>query len=328
MLDKIILITGGTGSWGHELIKQLLEKSPKEIRVFSRNETVQFEMQQQFINDDRLKFIIGDIRDKHQLIYACQGVHYVFHLAALKHVPVCEYYPYEAIKTNIHGTQNVIEASIQMQVEKVTYVSTDKAADPSNTYGMTKAIGEKLMVHANVQTKKTKFICVRGGNVLGTSGSVVPLFKKQIKKSSQVGITDANMTRFFLTIEDAVGLLFKAVYQGRGGEIFVMKMPACKITDLAEVLIEDSKKENVKLTEIGIRPGEKLSEMLLSEVESKTSISFDQNYFVVLPTMPIEGLQEYYASYPLVDVKSFSSQQDLLAKHEVKQMLLKGGFLQ
>ena len=134
------------------------------------------------------------------------------------------------------------------------------------------------------------------------------------------------MTRFFLSIEDAVGLLFKAVYQGRGGEIFVMKMPACKITDLAEVLIEDSKKENVKLKEVGIRPGEKLSEMLLSEVESKTSISFDQNYFVVLPTIPIEGLQEYYASFSLVDVKSFSSQQDLLAKHEVKQMLLKGGF--
>lgn len=246
MLNKIILITGGTGSWGHELIKQLLEKSPKEIRVFSRNETVQFEMQQQFINDDRLKFIIGDIRDKDQLVYACQGVHYVFHLAALKHVPVCEYYPYEAIKTNIHGTQNVIEASTQTQVEKVIYVSTDKAADPSNTYGMTKAIGEKLMVHANIQTKKTKFICVRGGNVLGTSGSVVPLFKQQIKRSSQVGITDANMTRFFLTVEDAVGLLFKAVYQGRGGEIFVMKMPACKITDLAEILIEDSKKKTLR----------------------------------------------------------------------------------
>ncbi|MEB9739765.1 polysaccharide biosynthesis protein, partial [Bacillus cereus] len=159
------------------------------------------------------------------------------------------------------------------------------------------------------------------------SGSVVPLFKQQIKKSSEVGITDANMTRFFLTVEDAVGLLFKAVSQGRGGEIFVMKMPACKITDLAEVLIEYSGKEKVKVKEVGIRPGEKLSEMLLSEVESKTSISFDQNYFVVLPTIPIEGLQEYYSSYPLVDVKSFSSQQDLLGKHEVKQMLLKGGFL-
>ncbi|KEK22945.1 UDP-N-acetylglucosamine 4,6-dehydratase family protein [Bacillus gaemokensis] len=327
MQNKIILITGGTGSWGRELIKQLLKKSPKEIRIFSRNETVQFEMQQQFLNNDKCKFIIGDIRDKDQLIHACVGVHYVFHLAALKHVPVCEHQPAEAIKTNINGTQNVIEAAIQNQVEKVIYVSTDKAADPSNTYGMTKAIGEKLIIHANLQTKKTKFICVRGGNVLGTSGSVVPIFKNQIQTRSQLGITDLNMTRFFLTVEDAIELLFKATYEGRGGEIFVMKMPACKIIDLAEVLIEDTGNKKVHITEIGMRPGEKLSEMLLSEVESKTSVCFDKDYFVVLPSIQIEGLQEHYSSYPPVNLSNYSSQQGLMQKYEVKQMLKKGGFL-
>ncbi|HEK9102324.1 polysaccharide biosynthesis protein [Bacillus pfraonensis] len=327
MYNKTILVTGGTGSWGHELIKRLLKESPKEIRIFSRNETVQFEMGQQFANHDNLKFIIGDIRDKEQLHSVCKGVHYVFHLAALKHVPVCEYHPYEAIKTNIHGTQNVIEASIQNEVEKVIYVSTDKAADPSNTYGMTKAIGEKLIIHANLQTKKTKFICVRGGNVLGSNGSVVPLFINQIKEHSRVDITDLDMTRFFLTIEEAIELLFKATYEGRGGEIFVMKMPACRIIDLAEVLIENSQNTNVQIKESGIRPGEKLSEMLLSEVESRTSICFDEDYFVVLPTIHIGGLQEYYSNYPRVTLQNYNSQQELLKKNEIKHMLQRGGFV-
>ncbi|MEK4916161.1 UDP-N-acetylglucosamine 4,6-dehydratase family protein [Bacillus sp. FSL E2-8887] len=327
MYNKTILVTGGTGSWGYELIKQLLKESPKEIRIFSRNETVQFEMQQQFNNHDNFKFIIGDIRDKEALVSACKGVHYVFHLAALKHVPVCEYQPYEAIKTNINGTENVIEASIQNNVEKVIYVSTDKAADPSNTYGITKAIGEKLIIHANLQSSKTKFICVRGGNVLGSNGSVVPIFKNQIKEYSKIGITDFDMTRFFLTIEEAVELLFKATKEGKGGEIFVMKMPACKITDLAEVLIEDSQNADVQIKELGIRPGEKLSEILLSEVESKTSICFGEDYFVVLPTIHIEGLQEHYSNYPPVTLSNYSSQQEFLQKSEVKKMLKKGGFI-
>ncbi|MFZ7807526.1 UDP-N-acetylglucosamine 4,6-dehydratase family protein [Bacillus thuringiensis] len=327
MYNKTILITGGTGSWGNELIRQLVKETPREIRVFSRNETAQFEMQQKFTNHDNLKFIIGDIRDRGALVSACKDVQYVFHLAALKHVPVCEYQPDEAIKTNINGTQNVIEAAIQNHVKKVIYVSTDKAADPSNTYGMTKAMGEKLIIHANLQSSKTKFICVRGGNVLGSSGSVVPLFKNQIKEHARIGITDFDMTRFFLTIEDAVRLLFKATYEGKGGEIFVMKMPACKIIDLAEVLIEDAQKKQVQIKELGIRPGEKLSELLLSEVESKTSVCFDEDYFVVLPTVHIEGLKEYYSNYPSVTLSNYNSQQDLLPKNEVEQMLKKGGFL-
>ncbi|PGU00193.1 UDP-N-acetylglucosamine 4,6-dehydratase [Bacillus cereus] len=327
MYNKTILVTGGTGSWGYELIKQLLKETPREIRIFSRNEMVQVEMQQKLANHDNLKFIIGDIRDSEALVSACKGVHYVFHLAALKHVPVCEYQPYEAIKTNITGTQNVIEASIEREVEKVIYVSTDKAADPSNTYGMTKAIGEKLIVNANLRTNKTKFICVRGGNVLGSSGSVVPIFMKQIQEYSRVGITHFDMTRFFLTIEDAVGLLFKVTYEGQGGEIFVMKMPTFKIKDLAEVLIEDSGKTNVEIKEVGIRPGEKINEILLSEVESRTSICFDEDYYVVLPTFHIEGLQEHYTNYPPITITNYSSHQELLTKKEVKQFLKKGGFL-
>ncbi|MDO6632237.1 polysaccharide biosynthesis protein [Bacillus thuringiensis] len=327
MYNKTILVTGGTGSWGYELIKQLLRETPREIRIFSRNEMVQVEMQQQFANYNNLKFIIGDIRDREAVVSACKGVHYVFHLAALKHVPVCEYQPYEAIKTNITGTQNVIEASIEREVEKVIYVSTDKAADPSNTYGMTKAIGEKLIINASLRTKKTKFICVRGGNVLGSSGSVVPIFMKQIQEHSRVGITHFDMARFFLTIEDAVGLLFKATYEGKGGEIFVMKMPAFKIKDLAEVLIEYYGKINVEIKEVGIRPGEKINEILLSEVESRTSICFDEDYYVGLPPFHVEGLQEYYTSYSPITITNYSSHQELLTKKEVKQFLKKGGFL-
>ena len=171
---------------------------------------------------------------------ACERVDYVFHLAALKHVPVCEDQPYEALKTNVIGTQNVIEAAIANKVKRVIYISTDKAANPSNFYGMTKAIGEKLIVYANLLHSEHKFVCVRGGNVLGTNGSVVHLFMNQIKNKQQVSITDMNMTRFFLTLQDAITLLFKASEESIGGEIFVMTMPTCRIVDLAEVLIEAS----------------------------------------------------------------------------------------
>lgn len=174
-----ILVTGGTGSWGYELIRQLLPQEPKEIIVFSRNESTQVAMQRSF-EDNRLSFCIGDIRDREALIRATEEVDYVFHLAALKHVPVCEEQPYEALKTNVVGTQYVIEAAIENKVKKVIYISTDKAANPSNFYGMTKAIGEKLIVQANLLRTDTKFVCVRGGNVLGTNGSVIHLFHKQI----------------------------------------------------------------------------------------------------------------------------------------------------
>jgi UDP-N-acetylglucosamine 4,6-dehydratase len=233
-----ILVTGGTGSWGYELVRQLLPLNPAEVIIFSRNESNQVAMNRTF-EDSRLSFCIGDVRDREALSRACAGVDVVFHLAALKHVPVCEDQPYEALKTNVIGTQNVIEAAIENKVERVINISTDKAANPSNFYGMTKAIGEKLIVYANLLHSSTKFVCVRGGNVLGTNGSVIHLFIDQIRNKNQVSLTDRGMTRFFMTLQDAVHLLFKATVQSIGGEIFVMTMPNCRIVDLAEVLMEE-----------------------------------------------------------------------------------------
>lgn len=325
--NKTILVTGGTGSWGYELVRQLLNYEPKEIRIFSRNESNQFTMKQEFDSNPLLHFIIGDIKEKEELIEACQGVDYIFHLAALKHVPVCEDQPLEALKTNVTGTQNVIDAAIACYVDRVVYISTDKASNPSNFYGLSKAMGERLIIHANTLNTKTKFVCIRGGNVLGTNGSVIHVFKKNIRYKGKIGITDINMTRFFLTLEDAIKLVFKATRESIGGEIFVMKMPACKIIDLAYVLIEDSGKENVEIEVLGVRPGEKIHELLLSEYESRTTIVYDPQYFVILPPIHIEGLREAYANYKPANLYNYNSSKELMTKEEIKQMLKKGRFI-
>ncbi|WP_372632105.1 polysaccharide biosynthesis protein [Cohnella sp.] len=323
--DRRILVTGGTGSWGYELIRQLLPMNPAEVIVFSRNESSQVAMSRAF-EDPRLTFRIGDVRDREALSKACKGVDILFHLAALKHVPVCEDQPYEALKTNVIGTQNVIEAAIENKVERVINISTDKAANPSNFYGMTKAIGEKLIVYANLLHSDTKFVCVRGGNVLGTNGSVVHLFMNQIKYKEQISLTDRKMTRFFMTLEDAIRLLFKATAQSIGGEIFVMTMPTCRIVDLAEVLM-DALGKRVEMVESGIRPGEKIHEILLTEYESLNTIVYDDQYLVILPTLDIPRLKEHYEAYDPVDFDSFSSSQSLMDKQEIRAMLQRGGFL-
>lgn len=325
--DQTILVTGGTGSWGYELIKQLLIQTPKEIRIFSRNESNQFTMKQEFDNNSKLKFIIGDIKEKDTLDSACTDVDYVFHLAALKHVPVCEDQPIEALKTNVFGTQNIIDVAIQNKVRKVIYISTDKASNPSNFYGLTKALGERLIIHANTLNTETKFVCIRGGNVLGTNGSVIHVFKRQIREKGVIGITDPNMTRFFLSIEDAIKLVFKATFESVGGEIFVMKMPSCRIIDLAMVLIEASNKKNVDIEILGKRPGEKVHELLLSPFESKTTITFDQEYFVILPQIPIEGIMDHYSNYNFVNIDDYDSSKELMNIVDVKEMLMKGGFI-
>ncbi|GAB6929285.1 polysaccharide biosynthesis protein [Paenibacillus sp. JCM 10914] len=324
--NQRILVTGGTGSWGHELISQLLPLNPKQVIVYSRSEATQVAMDREF-EDPRLTFRIGDIRDKDALTAACQDVDYVFHLAALKHVPVCEEHPYEALKTNVVGTQHVIEAAIENKVKKVIYISTDKAANPSNFYGMTKAIGEKLIVYANLLSKTTQFVCVRGGNVLGTNGSVVHVFKNQIRQKGQISITDQHMTRFFLTLKDAISLLFKASIESIGGEIFVIMMPTCRIVDLAEVLIEASGRTDVTLVETGIRPGEKIHEILMSDFESLTTVAYDDEYLVILPTLDIPNLKDHYQHLPKVSFNSFSSEHQLMTKSEIREILKRGGFL-
>ncbi len=321
-----ILVTGGTGSLGYELIRQLIAYHPNKIVVYTRSESAQIAMKHA-LDDPRLCFCIGDIRDIEALAKACADIDYVFHLAALKHVPVCEEQPIEALKTNIIGTQNVIDAAMQNHVEKVIYMSTDKAADPSNFYGMTKAIGEKLMVLSNHFNIRTKFICVRGGNILGTSGSVLPMFIKQIAEKGHVEITDNRMTRFFMTQQEVSRLLIKAAIDGKGGEVFVMAMPACKILDLAGVLIEASDKDSIGVVESGIRPGEKIHEVLISEYESQNAVRYGKHYIVILPANPNAELKRHYSACPPVAAKTYASDGALMSREGVKRMLRKGGFL-
>lgn len=320
-------MTGGTGSWGYELVRQLLKENPKEIRIFTRNESNQFTMKQEFGIHPKVHFIIGDIKEKDALIEACHGVDIIFHLAALKHVPVCEDQPIEALKTNVVGTQNVIDAAIACNVHRVVHISTDKAADPTNFYGLSKAMGERLIIHANTLKSNTRFVCIRGGNVLGTNGSVIHVFKRQIQEKQKVGITDPNMTRFFLTIQDAIKLLFKATFESLGGEIFVVKMPACKIVDLAHVLADASNKENVEIEILGIRPGEKINELLLTKYESQTTIAYDEEYYVILPSIHIPGLKEHYSNYTPINLESYHSGTGLMNRNEIKKMLMKGGYI-
>jgi UDP-N-acetylglucosamine 4,6-dehydratase/5-epimerase len=325
--DKTIFITGGTGSWGYELVKQLLLHRPKEIRIFSRNESHQFTMKQEFDNNPKLHFKIGDIRDREALIEATEGVDYLFHLAALKHVPVCEDQPLEALKTNVLGTQHVIDAAIHHKIDKVIYISTDKASDPANFYGLSKAMGERLITHANTLHANTTFVCIRGGNVLGTNGSVIHVFKKAIHQKGKIGITDPAMTRFFLTVEDAIKLVFKATFEAVGGEIFIMKMPAIKITDLAKVLMEASGTKDIEFETLGIRPGEKIHELLLTINESNSAIVYDDRYFVILPDIKTEAIKDQYKGYKKVEITDYNSSQNLLSLKEIQSMLAKGGFI-
>lgn len=326
---KTILITGGTGSWGNELTRQLLDNGAGEVRIFSRNELSQVLMQRKF-NESRLNFIIGDVRDRESIEAAAQGVDYIFHLAALKHVPICEEQPQEAIKTNITGTINVINTAIKSHVKKVVYVSSDKAVEPLNLYGMAKAVGEKLIVQANNLIGTTSFVCIRAGNVLGTNGSVVPYFIDQIKKYNKITITDEKMTRFFLTLPEAIQLLFKAVENSYGGETFVMKMPSCRITDMAKVLISEYGNESTEIQVTGTRPGEKLNEVLLSQYESENAFYYDEDYLLILPTLKIKGLHEHHdhcKSLKKVDFKEYSSGDVLMDCSQIKTLLKKGRFI-
>ncbi|MCR2804446.1 polysaccharide biosynthesis protein [Paenibacillus soyae] len=323
--DTTILITGGTGSWGQELTRKLLPFRPKEIRVFSRNEFAQVQMQRSFDHPD-LRFVIGDVRDQEAVTDACRNVDYVFHLAALKHVPVCEHQPDEALKTNVIGTENVIRASIQHGVKKVIDVSTDKAVDPINFYGMTKAFAEKLMIRANSLSETTRFVCVRGGNVLGTQGSVVPYFKSLLQQKKDIPLTSHEMTRFFLTVSEAIDLLLKASIDSVGGEIFVMNMKACKIDQLAEVLIERFSDGSSKIKETGIRPGEKLHEVLVSHYEAERTYQYGGQYFVILPEEPSRQLIDKYSALAKAGFPSYQSNLTILPKTEIKQMLQDGGF--
>ena len=276
--NKTILITGGTGSLGKKLTEIILkEYSPKTIRIFSRGELLQVQMQAKFA-DERLRFFIGDVRDKRRLHRAINGVDIIIHAAALKHVPICEYNPIEAVKTNIDGAINVIDCAINNGVEKVILTSTDKCSYPVNLYGATKLVAEKLFVQGNNYSKnhRTIFSCVRYGNVMGSRGSVIPIFQKQ-SKLGKVTITDDAMTRFWITQKQAVYFIINSLKIMKGGEIFIPKIPSMKIIDLAKVIAPDCE---IEVT--GIRPGEKINETLLTTEEAKHSKEFDK-YFIIEP---------------------------------------------
>ena len=272
---KKILITGGTGSLGQALTKRLLEIGANTIRIFSRNESKQIEMEDN-IKDDRLKFFIGDVRDFHRLSKAVEGADFVFHTAALKHVPKIEYNPFEAIKTNVVGAQNVVDAAIDSNVRNVMFVSTDKAVNPTNLYGATKLCAERMIVQGNGYSGDggSRLSCCRYGNVVGSRGSVIPIFKQQ-RKNGTVTITDSRMTRFWLTLEQGVAFVLKSIEIMQGGEIFVPKIPSMKITDLAHCIAPEC---DVKY--IGIRQGEKLHEILISEDEARNTIELSDSYVI------------------------------------------------
>jgi UDP-N-acetylglucosamine 4,6-dehydratase len=277
--NKVILLTGGTGSFGNKFTEMCLKtQKPKAIRIFSRDELKQWEMERRFGNDPRLRFLVGDIRDKERVERAMDGVDVVVHAAALKQVPACEYNPFEAIKTNIIGAENILNAAIDHEIESVLAVSTDKAVNPVNLYGATKMCMEKIIIAANSYTgeRVTKFSCVRYGNLVGSRGSVVPVFMKQ-RESGTLTVTDERMTRFWITLEDGVNLVFKALNTMKGGEIYIPKIASMGIMDLAKTIAPECK---VKFT--GIRSGEKLHECLLTDDEARHSVEFD-DHFVIEP---------------------------------------------
>lgn len=282
--NSTILITGGTGSFGKKFTEMILQKyNPKKIIIYSRDEFKQDlmrnEFSKRFPNDiNKLRFFIGDVRDKDRLYRAFVGVDYIIHAAAMKQVPACEYNPIEAIKTNINGAQNIVEAAIDRGVKKVVALSTDKAVNPINLYGGTKLVSDKLFISANAYAgdKGTIFSAVRYGNVAGSRGSVIPFFNALIKDGkTSLPITDFAMTRFWITLEQGVELVFKALEESKGGETYISKIPSFKITDLAKAM-----KSDIDLEEVGIREGEKLHEVMVTSDDSRSTYEYDKHYIV------------------------------------------------
>jgi len=321
--NKKILVTGGAGSIGSKIIKELLKYSPKVIRALDNNETGLFDLEHE-LSSERLRLLIGDVRDKRRLIRAMEGVDIVFHAAALKHVPLCEYNPFEAVQTNVIGTQNVIDACLDTEVERMINISTDKAVSPINVMGATKLLTERLVSAACYYKgkRKTVFASVRFGNVLNSRGSILPLFKKQIRDKGLVTVTDPEMTRFIMSFDRAVKLILEAAVKAKGGEVFILKMPVLRTGDLTEAIIEELapkygyKPEQIKIKLIGERTGEKLHEELMTEYEAKKAYE-TKNMFIIFPSI----IRKKSTQKHLLK-KSYSSKNETpLNKKEVKKLL-------
>lgn len=321
--DKSILITGGTGSFGKEFTKYVLENyNPKKIIIYSRDEYKQFHMQNDFKQyADKLRFFIGDVRDKERLTRAFKGVDYVIHAAAMKQVPACEYNPAEAIKTNINGAQNIIEAALDTGVKKVVALSTDKAVNPVNLYGGTKLVSDKLFIAANAYAgdKDINFSIVRYGNVAGSRGSVIPFFHNIIKNGgTELPITDYRMTRFWISLRQGVELVIKALEEAKGGETFISKIPSFRVTDLAEAMLPGCAKP-----EVGIREGEKLHEIMVTIEDSMTTYEYE-NHFIVYPQMVwSESHRAIPTGRKVEDGFSYSSDNnaDWLTVEQIRELL-------
>ena len=337
--NKKILVTGGTGSLGKTLVRRLLKGAlgtPKKVIVLSRDEAKQHAMRMDYLHKEvttdeiiynnfkqLLEFRIGDVRDFHDVCAALRDVDIVVNAAALKQVPTCEYFPFQAVQTNCTGVQNIVNAIVEHQfpIETVLGVSTDKACKPVNVMGMTKAIQERMFISANILAPSTKFVCVRYGNVLASRGSVIPLFHEQINNGGPVTITNPDMTRFLLSLEEAVDLIFAALQNANSGETYIPRVPSSTVENIANALIGE---RNIKIETIGERPGEKLHEILISEEECRHTISRDQ-YYVILPMLPeLLGTND---NINVVLNNEYSSGDEIASLHDTEELLKRHGLL-
>ena len=331
--NKNILITGGTGSIGQEILCELLKYEPTIVRILDIDETKQFELLQEYGDYKNVRFLLGNTRDKERLYRAVEDIDIVFHTAALKHVLACEYNPFEAVKTNVIGIQNLIDVAMDLEVEKVIFTSSDKAVNSPNVMGATKLLGERLITSANYYKgrKKTVFSSVRFGNVLGSRGSIIPLFKEQIKKGGPVTITDKEMTRFVMPMRDAINLLFKATELAQGGEVFIFKMDALKITDFAEVMIEELASnygyspDEIRMELIGNKPGEKLYEELMTGDEARRALETEEMFIMPPEIKELSHINKtIYPSVSEAEVKAYTSRDEKhLSKTEIRDILYK-----
>lgn len=328
LAGKTVLITGGCGSIGSKLVEQVLARNAGVVRVFDNNERALFELESR-LEDERLRLLLGDIRDRERLAMAMEGVDVVFHSAALKHVELTEYNPFEAVQTNVQGTQNLIRMALEEEVESFVTVSTDKASNPVSVMGATKLLSERLAISANSYkgSRDTRFGAVRFGNVLGSSGSVVPIFLDQIRSGGPVTVTDPEMTRFIMPISEAAELVLEAHERMTSGEVFVLKMPALRVGTLAEAMVEryaseyGHSTETVDIEIIGSRAAERHHEKLVSMDESTQARELE-NMYVLLPQIDVPGYDDVnYRDQPIVNGEYTSADQDLLTKQEIIEMI-------
>jgi len=330
---KQVLVTGGSGSIGSQITKRALDLGAETVRVLENDETGLFNLKQEVDDTERLRTLLGDVRDRDRLRLAVEDIDVIFHAAALKHVELNEYNPFEAVQTNVQGTQNLVRAALEEEVDSFVAISTDKASNPTSVMGATKLLSERLVIAANAYKgqRDTEFSCVRFGNVLGSNGSVIPLFYNQIKSGGPVTVTDPEMTRFFMPIEEAVDLVFSANDRMNGGEVFVLKMPTFDIGTLAETMINgyaptvDIDPETIEIDIIGPRPGERMHEKLISEDELLTTVELS-DMFIIYPEIDLENYQQHEQTTSLGSEYTSVSKEPM-SSEELLDMIDRAGVL-